>query len=682
MKLNTALLTEVFRKEIALARSSVPLFLCPALARAPFRPPIRRYVPAQAKFLSTSTRRTIGADVPSQAPQDAESSPPSNPILSLPLACPGCGAPSQIVEPDEAGFYTLTRGGVRRFLGYQHGESAAEDQVFSSALENVPEDVREQLGVAELPASAPSTSPAPPAVPICDRCHNLIHHRTGVSIAHPSLDALEATLSESPHKRNHIFHVIDAADFPMSLIPNIQQHLSLAHIRSRNRRSKTHHYAHGREAAEMSFIITRSDLLAAKKEHVDTMMPVLQEILRDALGKSGHSVRLGKVRCVSAKRGWWTKDVKEAIWERGGGNWFVGQVNVGKSNLFEAVFPKGRGEDVNLDRVREEARKRALLDQARQDVSAESDAAEPLASYTPVIGAPEPYSQPEDFSDTDSLLPPPQQETKYPVMPVISELPGTTASPIRVPFGNGRGELVDLPGLERKTLEAYVKPENKLDLIMQTRLAPERIVVKPGSSVLLGGLVRITPTTPDQIFMIHPFVPLQPHLTSTEKAELIQTGQRETGIPTITDPSVYSKMASAGRFRLTTDVTRKYAGPLTRKDDVGLKPERLPFAMYATDILIAGCGWVEIVAQVRRRQLEAPQDAMFVPLGSVDDARLPEVEVFSPEGKGIGQRRSLSAWLVAGPKGLPVHRQRKRQRLSMRSVKARRAPGTVSGGSV
>ena len=53
----------------------------------------------------------------------------------------------------------------------------------------------------------------------------------------------------------------------------------------------------------MSFIITRSDLLAPKKEQVDSLMPYIVEVLRDALGGTGENVRLGNVRCVSAKRG-------------------------------------------------------------------------------------------------------------------------------------------------------------------------------------------------------------------------------------------------------------------------------------------------------------------------------------------------------------------------------------------
>jgi hypothetical protein len=276
------------------------------------------------------------------------------------------------------------------------------------------------------------------------------------------------------------------------------------------------------------------------------------------------------------------------------------------------------------------------------------------------------------YDDAFSLLPPPQPAMEYPVMPIISELPGTTASPIRVPFGNGKGELIDLPGLARSSLEKYVVPEERHQLVMKRRIVPERIVIKPGSSLLLGGIIRITPTTPDLIFMAHSFVPLKPHLTSTAKAISIHSRTMESGIKTIVEPDAHAKMASAGKFILKDDVTRKYSGPLTRKDAVGLKPERLPFIVYATDILIEGCGWVELVAQVRR-----PKDTKADALSGHKEEeptvpQFPEVEVFSPKGQYIGQRETLSAWLLGGPKPNASIGRKARPRQSMRSVNARR----------
>lgn len=474
--------------------------------------------------------------------------------------------------------------------------------------------------------------------------------------------------------------------------------------------------------AEVSFIITRSDLLAPKKEQVDSLMPYLRETLRDALGQSGKNIRLGNVRCVSSKRGWWTKEVKEDIWHRGGAGWMVGKVNVGKSNLFESVYPKGRNQDLSLDKLRYAASRQQSvdsfnppgadedLDHSRTETEGPTTSA-PLSDFPGDIAvekeeaitapvAPEPEEPPateldNQFFDEDeeaSLLPPAQPETAYPVMPIISALPGTTASPIRIPFGNGKGELIDLPGVARSSLDDYVQPDHKQDLVMRSRITPEQHTLKPGQSLLLGGgLIRITPTTPDLIFLAYPFVPLHPHITSNEKAIGIQTGERASGISTIADESTGLKIASAGKFTLKWDVTRKRAGPLTAPTAVKLKPERLAFKVFSADILIEGVGWVELVAQVRNRQRAAPPPVSsetpteaaetteegdvtaFKPLASEDEVAqslMPEVEVFTPEGKFIGVRPPMNAWLLGGKKAVPKHLQKTRPRMSMKSYKS------------
>ncbi|KAF2433219.1 hypothetical protein EJ08DRAFT_584174 [Tothia fuscella] len=587
---------------------------------------------------------------------------PTTQANPLPLSCPGCGAPTQTVLPDEAGYYTSTRRGLKKLIKPAKVE---EQKVLDAALQKIGKRRAAKLGLQTMAGieNGKYTQDSAPEVPICDRCHHLLHHRTGVSIAHPSLQSISDTINESPHKYNHIYHVLDAADFPLSLLPNLHKTLD-AHLRSRGRRTQEYKYKKDK-AIDMSFIITRSDLLAPRKEMVDSMMPILLEILRDALGATGENVRLGNVRCVSSKRGWWTKEVKESIWERGGGGWLVGKANVGKSNLFQSVYPKGWHEETpNFDRIRNEARNQPF------QLGVESDA---LSSLEPLVAAKPECHAPSTFDDTLSLLPPAQPESKYPMMPIISELPGTTASPIRIPFGNGKGELIDLPGLSRPTLEPYVKTENAFDIIMKKRVSPERIVMKPSSSVLLGGgLIRITPKTPDQIFMLHAFVPLETHLTSTLKVEAITAGERGMGINSVLKPECRHKIRSAGTFKLITDVTRRYAGALTRKDAVGLNPSRLPFIVYSTDILIEGCGWVEIVAQVRKPKMW-DRDALGEMLGETPpEAPFPEVEVFSPEGKFVGQRRTLGAWLLAGPREKKVGERKGRPRVSMGSVRKSR----------
>lgn len=629
----------------------------------------------------------------------------------LPPQCSGCGALSQTIEKDEPGYFDLKRKSVKQYLAGTHSANkSAEDTIFEQAIQRAKEhgpQFANKLGFSILPRRQNLVKSI--EAPLCERCHTLKHHEIGVSIHHPSIHSIEDTIFESPYKYNHVYHIIDAADFPMSLIPGIHKLLDLTPQRSLNRRSKTGRFYHGKKT-EVSFIITRSDLLAPKKEQVDSMMPYLRSVLRDALGRAGTDVRLGNIKCVSAKQGWWTKELKENIWNRGGGGWMVGKVNVGKSQLFREVFPKGRrgrieygkpmvssatpDEDSIVDvkpisidssvpasfdtyntvqqpgsavRIESDTGKEvadsstiedvgienpsASISKTSSEMSVDSLAKKVLTQHSPTASQLDDEYLNDETLDTYSLLPPAQIETDYPTMPLVSALPGTTASPIRVPFGNGKGELIDLPGLSRGDLELHIQPEHRSSVVMRSRIRPEQQVIKPGQSLLLGGFIRITPTTPDVIFLAYSFNPLSPHLTSTEKAIGTQTQTRESTVENISLPGTGEKVTSAGTFHLKWDVTRQRTGPITAPDAAGIKVDRLPFRVMSADILIEGCGWVELTAQVRKRPGEVhdrtyPNDNDREYDGKEEiDPQWPTVDVFSPEGKFIAARRPLNAWL-------------------------------------
>ena len=412
----------------------------------------------------------------------------------------------------------------------------------------------------------------------------------------------------------------------------------------------------------MSFIITRSDLLAPRKEQVDSLMPYLVEVLRDALGNTARDIRLGNVRCVSSKRGWWTKEVKEAIWDRGGAGWMVGKVNVGKSNLLECIFPKGRNQEVE---------NHSLRHATKPDFSGNAIESSPtslIAINTPEqdsLVAASPQNENNAMSE-NSLLPPAPPEERFPIMPIVSSIPGTTASPIRLLFGSGKGELIDLPGLARDSLDEHVLDEHKQDMVMRHRVTPDKLTIKPGQSLLVGGLLRITPTNPDQPLLAYPFLPFKCHVTSTEKAISLQNGEGPSGVPTLAKPGVGDLVRSAGVFKLRWDVTKQRAGPLTRTSAVGLKVQTLPFVVFSADILIEGCGWIELVVQVRKRAIESHANDSE---GTHGSAHFPGIEVFSPNGEHVGFRRPMNAWLSGGPKPVAVANRTARPRRSMKGVK-------------
>ncbi|KAF2036178.1 hypothetical protein EK21DRAFT_52345 [Setomelanomma holmii] len=736
---------------------SLPTFLCPALLRAPLATPHRPVKsPASSKRFSTAgrARHQASAAIPSADAIDnpsfntaSDSAPPAR--KSLPRSCPGCGAPAQVFDKKEAGYYNVERKVVRDYLGWNENKAqdvSQENDVYSNALKNVDPALLDEIGLEKEGLDAQNEAEDQAKTPVCDRCHNLIHHRVGSPIHHPTVDAIQQTIAESPHRRNHIYHVVDAADFPLSLVPRLQSSLRIPKLRTQNRRAKHKGWVANDRIAEISFVITRADLLAPKKEQVDALMPYIRDVLRDALGRENKDARLGNVRLVSAKRGWWTKQVKEDIWERGGAGWMVGKVNVGKSNLVEAVFPKGRGADYqDVRKVRSAAEREEMLNSSKsledlarvQQQLADEDAeterrASQAQEHLHKPPEPEELDPEEDFEDPDALLPPPQPYTPYPVLPIASSLPGTTASPIRIPFGRNRGELIDLPGLARTTpgLETFVQPTSHDDLIMNHRINSQRYPLKPGQSLILGGgLIRLTPVTDDLVFLVHPFVPLHPHVTRTDKAidYQNQTSDRQLQVPAILAPNVGSKMNSAGRFKLKWDVTKELAGPVTSAMAGKMKPENLPWRIWSTDILIEGVGWIEVSAQTRRPQgwkapglikkdpnhaqherlaaLQAEQDRKtrkFAALARAeaedrdpeevlaeecrDDDVLgdqmaewqddyPEIEVFSPLGKFVGARRPMCASLVSGPKMVSSRESKARPRRSMVSVKRQRKPG-------
>ncbi|KIW09968.1 hypothetical protein PV08_11744 [Exophiala spinifera] len=594
---------------------------------------------ANASFVGTvpETLQTASQNTPA-----SRSSLQKNAILTsrrLPVSCPGCGALTQDVEPREAGYYSRSRKAVRTYLRESERRGQSKDGEKGAEADATDDESGEDVNQGHADETREIQHPLLP--PMCDRCHTLIHESRGQPIAHPSIENIADSIAESPFSKNHVYHVMDVADFPMSCVPSIYKQLSLAKPRSQNRRSQ-HSFS---SKPSLSFIITRSDLLGPSKEMVDRLMPKFIAILRTALSRTGQNLRLGNVHLVSAKRGWWTKDIKESIWQRGGGNWLVGKFNVGKSNLFEVLFPKGSS---GHDSVHDELRRRR---EAKAD----------------------------DFLSVDGLLPPPQPEVPFPAMPVVSSLPGTTASPIRLPFGDNKGELIDLPGLERSGLDKYVKDEDKLDLVMTHRPTVTQHNIKPGQSLLLGGgLVRITPlldeNDPSTIMMAYAFVPLKSHVTATEKALSTQQQERESGIESILAEDAGPHMASAGRFELKTNVTKSRAGAVIR---AGVDPAKLPFQVYATDILVEGVGWVELVCQVRKKPRAPPPTGLpdettgeamnerdvptsddlsigstgFVPFsasiskgGASDRPGYPRVEIFTPEGRFIGQRECLDVW--------------------------------------
>ncbi|KAL4875799.1 hypothetical protein BJY04DRAFT_211019 [Aspergillus karnatakaensis] len=577
-------------------------------------------------------RNSSEPDAPTEDLTESSTPEPAQP--TIPICCPGCGAYSQTVEPNEAGYYGKTRKQTRKQLTSAQHEVSSEEpareeavavikQVLEetdtpkprrAAIANATEKVGKYLGKSQIP------------IQYCDRCHDLLHHNKAVSAISPSISSIRAYLDETPYKHNRIYHIIDAADFPMSLVDGIYEELAIQEQRSRNRRSGTEKYKHGKKLPTISFVVTRSDLLAPTKELVDSKMDYVRSVLREKLNVSGEEFRLGNVHMISAQRGWWTKQVKEEMREHGGGLWIVGKANVGKSSFVEACLPK---DSRNLEKIAELVRRRD-----EEGTSSGSSIAE------------------QSSLDPDSLLPPAPREDLYPVLPVVSSLPGTTVSPIRIPFGRGQGEVIDLPGLDRGDLADYVVEKHKRDLIMTKRVKPERYTIKPGQSLLIGGgLVRITPVSSSTILMAACFIPIEAHLTRTEKAIEMQAQTRSYPGANIMQEGTAEKISSAGVFDLEWDVTQSNLPRSVAKamQDHGVKPPPLPYKVMSADIVIEGCGWIELTAQIRSKAFDENGEAADL---------FPQVEVFTPNGKHTASRKPIECWGFTAKKRVSDQRAR------------------------
>jgi hypothetical protein len=220
--------------------------------------------------------------------------------------------------------------------------------------------------------------------------------------------------------------------------------------------------------------------------------------------------------------------------------------------------------------------------------------------------------------------------------------------------------------------------------------------------MLLGGLVMVTPKSLDTVVLANPFTNLPVHVAATGKCiqflasrnpvtalpeklyqdpesveapeidattalvakfgsltpplfdEPVVEDARQTRIPPDFSrlPPIY---ASAGVFTLSEDVTAKRNPRLISTSKQAIAS--LPYKVLATDILLEGLGWVELTAQVRNRRDTGYQTV--------------DVEIYTPEGKGVGQRRTMSAYtlLEEGARSRGLLKKTARPRKSMKGQK-------------
>lgn len=199
--------------------------------------------------------------------------------------------------------------------------------------------------------------------------------------------------------------------------------------------------------------------------------------------------------------------------------------------------------------------------------------------------------------------------------------------------------------------------------------------------MLIAGVILITPkisSADELVILAYPFTSLPVHITSTKKAlqqicdpdpasrSGISLFQKATSPPSEPPSSASpflhpdastlpAHFSSAGTYVLDNQVTQLRNPFLPSKDPAELA--RLPYRVLSTDLLLSGIGWIELVAQVRqRREAEVC------------------VEVFTPHGKGVGQRTTMGADMLRrkGARLVGVAKKTMRPRRSMKGDKKRR----------
>lgn len=123
--------------------SEIPTFLCPVLSRARQNASTYGKCPSSRRQFSQRYQRLIASVTPDAVPSESYAQD-----TRLPLQCSGCGALSQTVNKDEAGYYSLSRRNVRAFMGNLDEKSSQrqkEEEVVQEALRKVGGDVAETL---------------------------------------------------------------------------------------------------------------------------------------------------------------------------------------------------------------------------------------------------------------------------------------------------------------------------------------------------------------------------------------------------------------------------------------------------------------------------------------------------------------------------------------------------------
>ena len=125
------------------SKALLPVFLCPILGKPHHVTPTVQ----QRVYESKNQSRHAHFDT---VPTSSQSVPlPSlSQLHLLPRSCPGCGAFTQSVDSDQAGFYSINRKSVKAYIaqGMSERRNVVERDIYEKSLERANPSLVQELG--------------------------------------------------------------------------------------------------------------------------------------------------------------------------------------------------------------------------------------------------------------------------------------------------------------------------------------------------------------------------------------------------------------------------------------------------------------------------------------------------------------------------------------------------------
>ena len=123
-------------------RNTVPRCICPVLTT------YSSWIPRSRRQVLSIQKRRQHVETAAATTHDL---PTSQQLLDLPRSCPGCGAFTQAVSPDQPGFYSTNRKSVKAFIARHEQNSkhvkSEESEAFDRIVGSADSTLLSQLGL-------------------------------------------------------------------------------------------------------------------------------------------------------------------------------------------------------------------------------------------------------------------------------------------------------------------------------------------------------------------------------------------------------------------------------------------------------------------------------------------------------------------------------------------------------